>query len=354
MIRADLLRRTGAVVLGFGATAMIAHAAHAQDSVAAFYKGKTVTLNVGFGPGGGYDATTRLVARYLSKHIPGHPAVVVANMPGAGSMRVASHIYSVAPKNGTVLGVAATSIMLEPLFGNKNAKYDPAKFEWIGSMHNDTNACAVWKGAGVGIKTLEDLIKAKKTIVFGSLSPETETTRFPMFLKHVAKAPIKVVHGYRGTKPVMMAAQKGEVDATCGMYESSVKTAYRSELESGDLKVVFHVNLDKDKIATFGDAAGVRQFLKTDEMKKIGEILFRPTSITRPIFAPPGTPKDRVAALRKALMDTMKDPGTVADGKKQNVDFEPMEGERIGQIMAGFQSTPKELIQKALALSKFE
>ena len=347
------MRRASAISLASLVAGLVSSAAHA-DTVADFYKGKTMTLNVGFGAGGGYDTTTRLVARHLSKHIPGNPTVVVANMPGAGSMRVAGWIYSVAPKDGTMLGVAAAAVMLEPLFGNKNAKYDPAKFEWIGSMHNDTNSCAVWKGAGVGIRTLDDMIKSKKTIIFGSLSPETETTRFPMFLKHVAKAPIKVVHGYRGTKAVMLAAQKGEVDATCGMYESSVKTAYKSELESGDLKVVFHVNLDKDKVATFGDAVSVRKFLPTDEMKKIGEILFRPTSITRPVFAPPGTPANRVAALRKALMDTMKDPGTVADGKKLNVTFEPMEGKRIGEIMEGFKSTPPEIINKALALSKFE
>lgn len=353
MAGGSMVRRSGAIGAVFAVLAGLAPAAQA-DSISDFYKGKTITLHVGFGAGGGYDTTTRLVARHLPKHIPGKPSVVVANMPGAGSMRVANYIYSVAPKDGTVLGVAAATMMLEPLFGNKNAKFNPQKFEWIGSMHNDTNSCAVWKGAQVGIKTLDDLIKAKKTIVFGSLSPETETTRFPMFLKHVAKAPIKVVHGYRGTKPIMLAAQKGEVDATCGMYESSVKTAYKSELASGDLKIVFHVNLDKDKIATFVDAAGVRQFLKTDEMKKIGEILFRPTSITRPIMAPPGTPADRVVALRKALMDTMKDPGTVADGKKLEIDFEPMEGKRIAEIMKGFEDTPKELIQKALAITKFE
>ncbi|MGE3247739.1 MAG: Bug family tripartite tricarboxylate transporter substrate binding protein [Beijerinckiaceae bacterium] len=353
MSRTITMRRAGVLACAALATGLASGTACAQNA-AAFFKGKTVTLNVGFGAGGGYDTTTRLVARHLGKHIPGNPTVVVANMPGAGSMRVAGWIYSVAPKDGTMLGVAAASIMLEPLFGNKNAKFDPAKFEWIGSMHNDTNSCAVWKGAGVGIKTLDDMIKSKKTIVFGSLSPETETTRFPMFLKHVAKAPIKVVHGYRGTKPIMLAIQKGELDATCGMYESSVKTAYRSELASGDLKVVFHVDLDRDTVPTFGDAVGVRQFLKTDEMKKIGEILFRPTSITRPIFAPPGTPKDRVEALRKALMDTMKDPATVADGKKLEVEFNPMEGKRIGEIMEGFKSTPPELVKKALEMSKFE
>lgn len=335
------------------AACLLAGPAQAQSG-AEFFKGKTVTINVGFGAGGGYDTTTRLVARHFGRHIPGNPTVVVANMPGASSMRVATYIYSVAPKDGTVLGVPAAAVMLEPLFGNANATYDPSRFEWIGSMHNDTNACAVWKGGGANIETLDDLLKSPREVIFGSLSPETELTRFPMFLKHVANAPVRVVHGYRGTKAVMLAAQQGEVNAMCGMYESSVKSAYRAELESGDLKVIFHVNLDKDRIDTFGDAVGVRRFLDSDEMRQIGEILFRPTSITRPMMAPPGTPKDRVAALRKALMDTMKDPETIADGAKLDLEFEPMEGERIAEIMAGFQNTPPDLVKRALELSRFE
>lgn len=322
------------------------------DAVADFYRGKTITVQVGFAAGGGYDLVTRLVARHMHKHIPGNPTVAVSNMPGAGSIVMASYIYNVAPKDGTMLGVGAASVMLEPLYGNKNAKYDPDKFEWIGSMNTESHACAVWKGAGIGATTLDDLIKSKKTITFGSPSPETENTRIPMFLKHIAGAPFKVVHGYPGTKPIMLAAQRGEVDATCGMAESSVKSAYKSEFESGDLKIIFHVNLEQDRIAAFGDAVGVRRFLDTDEMKAVGEIMFRTAAITRPLMAPPGTSKEVVAALRTALTNTMNDPGTIADGKQLDIDFEPITGEKLAQIMAGFQHTPKAVIEKALELGK--
>ena len=322
------------------------------DPVADYYRGKTITVQVGFAAGGGYDLVTRLVARHMQKHIPGNPTVTVSNMPGAGSIVMASYIYNVAPKDGTMLGVGAASVMLEPLYGNKNAKYDPDKFEWIGSMNTESHACAVWKGAGIGATTLDDLIKSKKTITFGSPSPETENTRIPMFLKHIAGAPFKVVHGYPGTKPIMLAAQRGEVDATCGMAESSVKSAYKSEFESGDLKIIFHVNLEQDRIAAFGDAVGVRRFLNTDEMKAVGEIMFRTAAITRPLMAPPGTPKEVVAALRTALTNTMNDPGTIADGKQLDIDFEPITGEKLAQIMAGFQHTPKAVIEKALELGK--
>lgn len=340
---------------GFSAalTSMILFATNAQaDGVADFFRGKTVTIQVGFAAGGGYDLVTRLIARHMSKHIPGNPTISVSNMPGAGSIVMASYIYNVAPKDGTMLGVGAASVMLEPLYGNKNAKYNPDKFEWIGSMNTESHACAVWKGAGIGAKTLDDLIKSKKTITFGSPSPETENTRIPMFLKHVAGAPFTVVHGYPGTKPIMLAAQRGEVDATCGMAESSVKSAYKSEFESGDLKIIFHVNLEQETIDAFGDAAGVTRFLKNDEMKAVGEVMFRTAAITRPLMAPPGTPKEVTAALRKALTDTMNDPATIADGKQLDIDFEPITGEKLVQIMAGFQHTPRSIIEKALELGK--
>ena len=349
------LRDVREILTGFSAvfTSVILFSNAAQaDSVADLYRGKTVTIQVGFAAGGGYDLITRLVARHMHKHIPGNPAVSVSNMPGAGSIVMASYMYNVAPKDGSMLGMGAASVMLEPLYGNKNAKYDPDKFEWIGSMNTESHACAIWKGAGIGAKTLDDLIKSKKTITFGSPSPETENTRIPMFLKHIAGAPFKVVHGYPGTKPIMLAAQRGEVDATCGMAESSVKSAYKSEFESGDLKVIFHVNLERDSIDAFGDAAGIRQFLKTDEMKAVGEIMFRTAAITRPLMAPPGTPKEVVAALRKALTDTMNDPATIADGKQLDIDFEPITGEKLAQIMSSFQDTPRALIEKALELGK--
>lgn len=336
------------------AFALLAATSARADNVADFYKGKTITVHVGFAAGGGFDLLSRVLSRHMPKHIPGNPTMVVSNMPGAGSMVAASYIYNVAPKDGTVLGVTASTIMLEPLYGNDKAKYEAEKFEWLGSMHSETHACAVWRGGGADIKTLDDLLKSKKTIVFGSPGPETENTRLPMFMRHFLNAPVKVVHGYPGTRPIVLAAQKGELDATCGMTESSVTSTFRNEFASGDLKMIFHVNLDQDRIPLFGDAAGVRAMLKTDEQKMLGEIMFRTAAITRPIMAPPGTPKERVSALQRALMETMKDPDMIEEGKKMQIEFLPMSGDRVAAIMASFANTPKELFVKAAALTKHE
>jgi tripartite-type tricarboxylate transporter receptor subunit TctC len=313
---------------------------------AEFYKGKNVVITVGYGPGGGYDTTTRLVARHLARHIPGNPNIVVQNMPGGGSMVSANHLYNVAPKDGTALAVFGANMMLEPLFGNKNAQYNSEKFSWIGNMHADINGCAVWKGAGQGIKTFSDLLKAKQPVIFGGEAPESETSRYPAYLRNVMKAPIRIVTGYKGTRDINLAMQSGEVHATCGMFESSVRTAFAKDLASGDLKIVFHSGIDR-KSSLYVDATPVGELLKTPEMRQIGELIFRPSEITRPLAAPPGVPQDRVTALRNALVATMKDPLLVADGRKMSLDFAPMTGERVAQLMANFNKASQEQVKKA-------
>ena len=149
------------------------------EPVADFYRGKTITIQVGYGPGGGFDATARLLAQFYGKHIPGHPNVIVENVPGGGSLKVMNTIYNVAPKDGLTLGVFLGSNVMEPVYGDKQANFEAQNYSWIGSMDTDQQACGVWKGAGVGIKTLDDLIHSKKTITFGSTAPNAGLSVFP-------------------------------------------------------------------------------------------------------------------------------------------------------------------------------
>lgn len=315
------------------------------DAVSDFYSGKQLALQVGFGAGGGYDTTTRIVARHLGKHIPGKPSVIVQNVPGAGSMKVANALYNTVPKNGLTLAVFSSSVAMVPLYGKRKTKFVTNKFEWIGSMHKDIQACGVWKGAGQGIKTLPDLIAAKKPIIFGSNGPTSPLTTFPLFMKNVFGANIKVVHGYKGTKGVNLAMQKGELSGTCGMYESSVRGAFSPSHESGDLVLFVQLGL-KDKVPFFGQATNIFDLLKTKEEKKMARLVFGPAEITRPLAAPPGTPKARVAALRKALLDTMKDPALIKDAKRIKVTFTPISGEDVASAFDEFFATPKSLVNK--------
>jgi tripartite-type tricarboxylate transporter receptor subunit TctC len=338
--------------VGASGILLLAAAPATADAVADFYKGNTIVIQVGYGAGGGYDTTARMFARYFGRHVPGNPNIVIQNVPGAGSMKVANSIFTTAPKDGTVLGVFASSTALEPLFGNDKAIYDPRKYEWIGSLHRDIASCGVWKDAGQGVKSLADLLAAKKTVVFGSTSPAAITSQHPLFLKNVLGANLKVVYGYKGTKDVSLAMMRGEVDGSCGMFESSVRSAFDAHVKAGEFKII--AQFGHKKIAYFGDAARLYDMLKSDDDKKIADVIFRQTELARPLAAPPGTPKDRVAALRKAMLATFNDPGMIADAKKVQVDFDPVPGEEVVQMFADFYNTSPQLVKKARAVTQPE
>jgi tripartite-type tricarboxylate transporter receptor subunit TctC len=316
------------------------------QAVANFYKGTELTIQIGFGPGGGYDTSTRLFAQHFGRHIPGNPTVIVRNMPGAGSMLAANHLYGVAPKDGSVLGVFASSTALEPLFGNRTALYDTRKFEWIGSLHRDIASCGVWRGARQGIKDLPGLIAAKDTVLFGSTSPTAITSQHPLFLKHMFGANLKIVYGYKGTADVSLAMMRGEVDGSCGMFESSVRGAFDRHVKSGEFKIVVQFGRDR-AVPYFGDAMRMYTLIKTDDQKRIADLIFRQTELARPLAAPPGTPKERVTALRQAMLDTLNDPAMIADLKRLELDLDPVPGDEAAQMFADFFSTPPALIELA-------
>ena len=336
--------RIGALSTLLAATAVVPVAR--ADTVADFYKGGQITIQVGFGAGGGYDTMTRLFAQHFGKHMPGTPSVVVQNMPGAGSMNVANAIFNNAPKDGSVLGVFASSTALEPLFGNKKAAYDPRKYEWIGSLHRDIASCGVWMGARQGIASLPDLIKAKTTVLFGSTSPTAITSQHVLFLKNMLGANVKVIYGYKGTKDVSLAMMRGEVDGSCGMLESSVRGAFDQHLQAGEFKIVVQFGRDR-AVPYFGEATRMYQQLTSKEQVQVADVIFRQTELARPLAAPPGTPKERVAALRRAMLATLKEPALIDDAKRMELAFDPVTGEETAEMFADFYNTAPELVEQA-------
>lgn len=336
-------------VVAFGALAALVTSisipsdARAADAVADFYKDKIVTITVGYGVGGGYDSMSRFYARHMGNHIAGNPQVQIQNMPGGP--RSANTLYNVAPKDGTALGVFASSTALDPLFGNQDAKFEAEKFEWIGSLDRDVNACATWKGAGQNIKTLPDLIAAKKTVVFGASAAAATSSTHAVFLKKMFGANLRVITGYEGTNTVKLAMQRGEMDAACGLQASSVKTSYMAEVNSGEMQ--FFVQFGKTPEPLFANATMMYSMIKTDEDRKIADLIFGQTEIARPLAAPPGTPKDRVAALRKAMLDTAKDPAFTAEAGKMGIDIKPIPGEDVAKMFADYMKTSPELAKKA-------
>ena len=335
-------RRSGAVAAAVLIAAVAAPHARA-DAVADFYKGKQINVVVGYGPGGGYDVYTRLLARHMPRHIPGNPIMVIQNMPGAGSLRAANYVANVAPKDGTMLGVFGAPAALEPLFGNKNAQFETVKFAWLGNMIRDTAACATWHNSG--IKSLQQIIDAKTEVVFGSSGPGSYANQHALVLKHMVGAKLRVISGFKGIKDMGLALQRGEVQALCAMALSTSKAAFDANVKRGELKYL--VQFGKKNVPYFGGAPNFYAMLKTDEQRQVADLFFGQSEIARPLIGPPGMPPAIVAALTKAMADAVKDPAMLADAAKIGIDIEPMSAQETAQSFANAYNTPPEVVKKA-------
>ena len=318
------------------------------DEVEDFYKGKTITIWVGYGTGGGYDSAARLLSRHFGEHVPGKPNVIVQNITGAGSLLAANNLYNIAPRDGTVLGVFSSTVAVMPLYKDPKAKFETLKFNWIGNIHRDTLACGVWNGAGQGIHTLEDLIAAKKTVMFGSDGGDAPLTRWALFMKNVTGANLKVISGYKGTREINLAMQSGELGGTCGMFESTVRSAYADDYKAGRLSL-FVQTAYKRNVEYFGKATNIYTLLKTPEEVQMAKLVFGVAEMTRPLAAPPGAPADRVAALRKALLETIADPAFQEEARRSGTDFSPMSGDETAAELKALFETPDAVVEKASA-----
>ena len=324
----------------FAACALPVWTAQAQ-SPADFYKGKNVDLYIGYSAGGGYDVYGRIVGRFLGKHIPGNPTVVVKNMDGAGSMRAANYIYNVAPKDGTAIGTVARGLAFDTLFGLPGAQFEGTKFSWIGSANDEVSTCVGWN-ANSGIKTFDDL-KTKQMIVGGS-GGSADTDQFPRIINAVLGTKMKLVVGYPGGNEINLAMERGEVQGRCGWSWSSVKSTGEAWLR--DKKITVLVQLSLAKHADLPDVPLIMDLAQTAEQKQILQLVFARQVLGRPFLAPPGLPADRLAALRTAFMDTMKDREFLAEADKLKLEITAVPGDRLQQIVQDAFATPKDIVKK--------
>ena len=231
--------------------------------------------------------------------------------------------------------------------GNEQAKFDATKFGWIGSMNQDISFCGVWQGPGMATSFAELMKKDSKELIFGSAGPAAISHQHPLILKNVLGANIRVIAGYDGQKEVNLAMQRGEVHGACGLFVSSIKTQWLRDVEAGRLKLF--LQMGPKTTDEFGMVPNVFDSVKTDEDRKVLEIHFKQTILGRPFAAPPNLPKERLAALRKAFLDTMKDPEFLADAERANLDVDPATAEQVEQLLAQFADYPKAVIEKAKA-----
>ena len=309
------------------------------QSAESFYAGRTVSVMVGSSPGGGYDLNARLVAEHIAKYIPGHPTVVVQNMPGAGGLRLAGYMYTAAPKDGSAFGILQRNLTIEPLFSKQ--LYDATKFTWLGSISSDVSLCISSKASKAA--TFADL-KTQPFRVAGQ-SAGSDSYVFAALLKNLFGAHIKIISGYPGTSDMVLAMERGEVDGMCGISYSSLRSRFGRLLRDHSVNLLVQAAVERDPI--LADVPAMAELASTDEDRSIIKLLMGTQRMARPFMAPPGIPGDRKDALRLAFDRTMRDPTFVADAQKQEVDVSPMTGAAIDTLLRDLYSAPKDVTAKA-------
>jgi tripartite-type tricarboxylate transporter receptor subunit TctC len=323
------------------ALAMACVPARAQkDDVAAFYAGKRLTLQVGSAAGTGYDIIARVIARFMPRHVPGQPTMIVQNIPGAGSIRLATSLINVGPHDGTAFGLAINGLPTAPLLQPEAAKFDPATFNWLGSTNREIQVTTVWHTAPV--QTLEQLKTTE--LVVGATTPGTATMDFPAVANSVLGLKFRIVPGYQGTAQINVAMERGEVHGNAGIGWVSVKTQSLAWLNEGKIRIPvqfgFEPHPDLPNVPTAISLAA------TEAQRQALTLVFARQEYGRPFFAPPGVPAARVDALRRAFDATMKDPEFLAEADKLKLEIEPMTGEVLQGMVAKVAATPPAVAQQ--------
>jgi tripartite-type tricarboxylate transporter receptor subunit TctC len=342
MDRSQTLRKA---IGGFAALLVLAGIAGAAG-VEDFYKGRNVTLIIGYSVGGGYDAYARLLARYIGKHIPGSPSIIPEQMTGAGSLRSANYIYSVAAKDGSMFGTFSRSMGISPLVDK--AEFDSRKFTWLGSVTDDNTICVTWYTSP--IKNWDDFLN--KPSKFGGEGAGADPDIWTLLYKNVFGAKVQLVSGYPGTNDTVLAMERGEVDGLCGMSWGTIKSRHPEWLTSHSVNIIVQAALKKEpEIASVPLATDL---VKTPEQLQIVKLLLVSQAMARPFAAPPGIPADRKAALIDAFDATMTDADFLAEAQKLSFDVRPVKAATIDAMLAEVYTTPKDVIDRATKAIKSE
>ncbi len=328
-------------------------AAHAQDAIAAFYKGRQITVVIGSSAGGGYDTYGRLLSRHLGRHVPGNPTVVSSNMPGAGSNVAANHVMTAAPKDGTFLAIVFASVIVEPLLGERGRqKFDAGKIAFVGNANKEVFTCAV--RAQSDIKSFADM--AKREVITGASAAGGATIDFPSMLNAFMGTKIRMVRGYPGTREITLAIEKGEVEGACGLAWSTTSVQYPRTLAEGQpLRIVLQEDMTGHPVLSAVGIATSGQVAKGEAERQALALFYAQNDFGRPFIASPDVPADRLAALRSAFNAAMKDPELLAEAKRLNVDIIPNSGEEVQQLVAQMYATPADVVarvRKALGQDK--
>jgi len=344
MARAIAAMSVAGAMGAMGAISLGVSPALAED----FYAGKTLNVVIGAGAGGGYDRYGRTVGRFIAQHIPGNPTMVPRNMPGAGSMKAAEYMYTIAPRDGTTIAILQPGALFEPLVNTKlEIRYKPAEFEMIGNANSGTRLCVMHHTSKV--RTFEDA--QKMTANMGGNSPGTSTTDYAEMLNNLAGTKFNIVNGYNSTSQVVLAMERGELDGVCGFDSASFASQRPDWFGTDQTYMIVQAGITPDPELEKMGAPPLWNFV-SGRNREVAELVLSQQEFHRPFVAPPQTPAERVATLRAAFDKAMKDPDFLAEAKKLKLDLAPKAGVEIERIIRQVYASPEDLIadaRKALA-----
>ena len=320
--------------------AAAASPAHA-DSVEDFYKGRNVTVLIGYSPGGSYDAAGRVLARYMGRYIPGNPSLVPQNMPGAGTLNLVNYLYNVSPKDGSAFGIFARGMAMEPLIGGTNAKFDATKLSWIGSAANEISLCATYQTSPV--KSWNDALTKDFTVAGNGSGSDPDV--FANVLRNLFGVKDRLISGFPGSSEISLAMERGEVDGRCGWSWSSIKAEKAQWLAEHKLNLI--VQLALQKAPDLPNVPLITELATNDRQRQILKLIFSRQTMGRPFAGPPGIPAERAEALRRAFDLTMKDPEFLAEAEKRGLEINPVSGHDLEKLITELYQTPKDIVAEA-------
>jgi tripartite-type tricarboxylate transporter receptor subunit TctC len=328
-----------AVTALLGAGILYTQAA-AQDAVANFYRGRTITISVGFTAGGGYDLHARTLARHFGKHVPGNPTVLVKNVPGAAGLVLVNQLYNTLAKDGTEMAIFDRSIPLEPLTNPDRARFDSLRLNWIGSSDDDVSTCFSWRTARV--KTFDDLLR--HDLIVGGTGTGGNATIYPKMANALLGAKFKIVPGYPGSTEVLLAMERGEAEAFCSMGFVTLEVAKPQWVRDRlvNIFIQFGVRKNKDHL----DVPLALDLAKTVEDRQALEFVVSPNLFARPFAAPPDVPPERVKALREAFNATLTDPDYLAEAASRKMQVILVKAEEIDAVLKRVYAMPKSIIER--------
>ena len=305
------------------------------------FKDKTLTFIVGYSPGGTYDQYTRLLARHISKYLPGNPTRIVENMTGAGGIIAANHLYNRVKPDGLTIAAWASPLILQHIMGNDATKFDGRKVGWVGIPGPYDTACHF--NSQSGIKTMDDWINAQRPLKIASIGPGTSLSDVPKLLKAALNLPLEMVEGYKGGAEARIAVESGEVDGLCASWQAT-KVSWRSQMETGKINVVLqatfksHPDLKKVPLAI--------NYAKTEEAKTLLRVADNVHVYQFPFSVAPGTPPERLHALQQAFVKTFRDRELVAEANKSQLEVAPIDGPTTAKTFASLYELNPSLIAK--------